>query len=66
MQNPRNLQSARWKFLLGGFLIALVSNLNAGFPQGPDGLAYLAGVAVGGLGLGWVVWWLWSVTKGGA
>ncbi len=60
-------RQARWKFLLVAAVISLlvrISNfVNRKEVANPEVIGSFVGAAVGGLMLGWVVWWAWSLFK---
>ncbi len=60
-------RQARWKFLLVATVISLVVRIsnfvNRNELATPEVIGSFVGAAVGGLMLGWVVWWAWSSFK---
>jgi hypothetical protein len=60
-------RQARWKFLLVATVISLVVRIsnfvNRKELATPEVIGSFVGAAVGGLMLGWVVWWAWSSFK---
>lgn len=61
-------RSARWKFLLGGVVIAIVARTNSFIkfndPLTTEVLASFVGAAAGGVLMGWATWWIWAKLKG--